>query len=142
MSSPARKRVLFLCTGNSCRSQMAEGYLRELRGDKYESLSAGANPAGYVNEKAIEVMREVGIDISEQTSKSIREFLPPVGSPPDIIVAVCDTANQNCPVFPGDVQRISMPFDDPYYAEGSEDDVMNEFRRVRDEIRAAIEITF
>ena len=121
---------------------MAEGYLRELRGDLYESLSAGAKPAGYVNQKAVEAMQEVGIDISSQQSKSINEFLPPEGNPPDIIVSVCDTADQNCPVFPGNVQRISMPFDDPYYAEGTEEEIMNEFRRVRDEIRAAIESTF
>ncbi|MEZ6047492.1 MAG: arsenate reductase ArsC [Planctomycetaceae bacterium] len=142
MNDSTRKRVLFLCTGNSCRSQMAEGYLRELRGDRYESLSAGAKPAGYVNPLAIEVMHEDGIDISDNRSKSINEFLPPEGNPPDLIVAVCDTANENCPIFPAAVERISMPFDDPFYTEGTEEQVKAEFRRVRDEIKAAIEANF
>ena len=138
----AKKRVLFLCTGNSCRSQMAEGWLRALFGDQFESLSAGADPAGYVNEKAVAAMQEVGIDISAQTSKHIREFLPPEGRLPDIIISVCSTADDNCPVFPAKVERWQWPFDDPHYATGTEDEKMNEFRRVRDEIRARLEEEF
>lgn len=137
-----RRRILFLCTGNSCRSQMAEGWLRHLYGDRFEALSAGANPAGYVNEKAIAAMAEVGIDISQQTSKHINEFVPPQGELPDVIISVCSTADENCPTFPGNVERWPWPFDDPYYATGSEEDVMNEFRRVRDEIRQKLESAF
>ncbi|MEZ6067775.1 MAG: arsenate reductase ArsC [Planctomycetaceae bacterium] len=134
-----RLRVLFLCTGNSCRSQMAEGLLRSIAGDRCESLSAGANPAGYVHPLAVAVMREIGIDISGQTSKHIREFLPPLGEPPNLIIAVCSTADENCPVFPADVQRLQWPFDDPFHAAGSDEDKLPEFRRVRDEIRARLE---
>lgn len=137
MSAP-RKRMLFLCTGNSCRSQMAEGFLRELYGDKFESLSAGAKPTGYVNEKAVAAMAELGIDISGQNSKHIDEFLPPKGELPDVIVSVCGTADENCPVFPAPVERLQWLFDDPHYAEGTEEEIMNEFRRVRDEIKARL----
>lgn len=132
-------RVLFLCTGNSCRSQMAEGWLRKLGGDRFESLSAGARPAGYVHPLAVEVMKEAGIDISSQESKSIADFLPPQGEPPDVIVSVCDAAAMECPTFPGDVQRITMPFEDPAYVLGTEEEKRAAFRRIRDEIRAAIE---
>lgn len=142
MNATPKKRVLFLCTGNSCRSQMAEGWLRHLAGDRYESLSAGSKPAGYVNDKAVEAMREVGIDISSQTSKSIFDFVPPQGEPPDLVLSVCDSAANECPTFPGNVEQVHIPFDDPYYATGSEDDVRNEFRRVRDEIKAMIEERF
>lgn len=121
---------------------MAEGWLRHLYGDRFESLSAGANPAGYVNEKAVAAMAEVGIDISQQTSKHINEFVPPQGELPDVIISVCSTADENCPTFPGSVARWPWPFDDPYYATGSEEDVMNEFRRVRDEIRQKLESAF
>ena len=121
---------------------MAEGWLRELSKGRYESLSAGARPAGYVHPLAIEVMREVGIDISGQQSKSIADFLPPQGEPPDVIVSVCDRAATDCPVFPGQVERIAMPFDDPAHAEGSDNEKLAVFRRVRDEIRAAIEERF
>lgn len=134
-----RRRVLFLCTGNSCRSQMAEGWLRHLGGDRFESLSAGANPAGYVHPLAVEVMREVGVDISRQVSKHIREFLPPQGTPPDLIISVCGHAEQECPLFPGQVERWHWPFDDPFHAEGSDEQRLAEFRRVRDEIKGRIE---
>lgn len=137
-----KKRVLFLCTGNSCRSQMAEGLLQEKYGDRFESLSAGADPAGYVNEKAIAAMKEIGIDIADQTSKHINGFLPPEGQLPDIIIGVCSTADENCPVFPAEVERWQWPFDDPHYAEGSEEQKMNEFRRVRDEIDARLQQEF
>lgn len=137
-----QKRILFLCTGNSCRSQMAEGFLRELYGDRFESLSAGANPSGYVHESSIEAMREVGIDISHHRSKHINEFLPPEGEHPDIIIGVCSTADENCPVFPADVERWQWPFDDPAYATGTDEEKMNEFRRVRDEIRDRLAAEF
>jgi arsenate reductase len=135
----SQTRVLFLCTGNSCRSQMAEGWLRKLGGGDYASLSAGSKPAGYVHPQAIEVMREAGIDISSQASKSIADFLPPSGQPPDVIISVCDAAAQDCPVFPGKVQRIEMPFDDPAHATGTDEEMLACFRRVRDEIHEAIE---
>ena len=134
-----RRRVLFLCTGNSCRSQMAEGWLRHLAGDQFESLSAGAKPAGYVHPLAVRVMQEAGINISSQQSKHINEFLPPIGIPPDLIISVCDNAEKECPLFPGQVERWHWPFDDPYHASGSDEARLAEFRRVRDEIRARIE---
>ena len=138
MDGERRRRVLFLCTGNSCRSQMAEGLLRRLGNGRYESLSAGARPAGYVHPMAVEAMRELGIDISRQLSKHIDEFLPPVGVIPDLIVSVCSSADEECPVFPVEVERLHWPFDDPAHAEGDESQRMTQFRRVRDEIRAAI----
>jgi arsenate reductase (thioredoxin) len=134
-----KKRVLFLCTGNSCRSQMAEGWLRHLAGDRLESLSAGAKPAGYVHPLAIRVMQEIGIDISRQTSKSIHDFVPPKGIPPDVVISVCSNAEKECPMFPGEVERWHWPIDDPVHATGSEDEKLSEFRRVRDEIREKIE---
>ncbi|MFN8705719.1 MAG: arsenate reductase ArsC [Planctomyces sp.] len=137
-----RKRILFLCTGNSCRSQMAEGFLRALFGDRFEALSAGAKPAGYVHEKAIQAMAELGIDISGQTSKHIRNFLPPLEELPDVIIGVCSTADENCPVFPAAVERWHWPFDDPFHAQGTEEQKQAEFRRVRDEIRTRIEQQF
>ena len=140
--SDKRQRVLFLCTGNSCRSQMAEGLLRHLAGDRYGSLSAGAKPAEFVHPLAIAAMREIGIDISGQTSKSITEFLPPEGNPPDLIVSVCDSAAEQCPVFPGPVERLHTAFDDPANANGTEEEIMAVFRRVRDEIKATIETHF
>ena len=133
-----RRRILFLCTGNSCRSQMAEGWLRHLAGDRCEALSAGSQPAGFVHPLAVQVMREAGIDISRQKSKSIAGFLPPAGEPPDLVVSVCDRAARECPVFPGTVERMHLPFDDPAHAEGSDDERLPVFRRVRDEIRRAI----
>ncbi|MEM1062021.1 MAG: arsenate reductase ArsC [Planctomycetota bacterium] len=136
------KRVLFLCTGNSCRSQMAEGWLRQLAGDRYESLSAGSKPSGYVHPKAVEAMAEVGVDISDGVSKSINDFLPPQGTPPDLVLSVCDGAAEECPVFPGPVEQVHVPFDDPAHATGTEDEVMAVFRRVRDEIRDEVRRRF
>ncbi len=121
---------------------MAEGWLRALYGDRFESLSAGADPAGYVNEKAIAAMAEVDIDISGQQSKHINEFVPPQGQNPDVIISVCSTADENCPTFPGNVERWQWPFDDPHYATGTEDEKMQEFRRVRDEIRTRLDEQF
>jgi arsenate reductase len=115
---------------------MGEGWLRHLASDRAESLSAGAVPTGYVHPMAVQVMQEAGIDISAQRSKSIEEFLD---DPPDLIIAVCDNAAANCPVFPRHVERINWPFDDPAHATGSDEERLAEFRRVRDEIRAKIE---
>jgi arsenate reductase len=131
-------RILFLCIKNSCRSQMAEGWLRQLAGDKVTALSAGSKPAGYVHPLAVQEMREVGIDISKQTSKSINGFVPPAGRPPDVVISVCSSAERECPVFPGKVTRLHWPFDDPAHATGDDAQRLQEFRRVRDEIRIAI----
>ncbi len=128
MSKP---RVLILCTGNSCRSHMAEGILRAAAGDLLEVLSAGSKPAGYVHPKAAAALAEIGIDISSHTSKSMNDFLD---RDIETVITVCGNADQACPVFPGQVNRHHWPFDDPAHATGSEDEVMGEFRRVRDEI--------
>ena len=137
-----KRRILFLCTGNSCRSQMAEGLLRQLAGDQNECLSAGANPSGYVHPLAIEVMKELGIDISNQVSKSIDEFLPSRDEPPDLLISVCAAAERECPTFPGHLERLHWPFDDPADATGADEQIRVEFRRVRDEIQTAIERYF
>ncbi|GAB4136861.1 MAG: arsenate reductase ArsC [Planctomycetaceae bacterium] len=133
------RRVLFLCTGNSCRSQMAEGFLRELGGERFEALSAGANPAGDIHPLAVAVMQEEGIDISGQHSQSINDFLPPAGEPPDLIISVCDSAAEKCPIFPAQVERWHWPFDDPAHAEGTEEERLAFFRRVRDEIKERLQ---
>jgi arsenate reductase (thioredoxin) len=130
------KRVLFLCTGNSCRSHLAEGWLRHLAGDRYESLSAGAKPSGYVHPLAIQVMAEAGVDISQHRSKSIDEFN---GQKLDALVTVCDHARESCPTFAGAKRTIHHSFDDPAHATGSKDEQLRVFRRVRDEIHAWIE---
>ena len=132
----SKPRVLILCTGNSCRSQMAEGILREAAGDLLEVHSAGSKPAGYVHPKAVEVLREIGIDITGRTSKHMNEFLD---REIETVITVCGTADQACPVFPGQVHRHHWPFDDPAHATGSEEEIRAQFRRVRDEIRAVFE---
>lgn len=125
-----KKRVLFLCTGNSCRSQMAEGILRKLAGDSFNVFSAGTRPS-VVNPLAVKAMQEIGIDISSHRSKSVNEF----GNESfDFVITVCDRAKETCPIFPNDTQRIHWSFDDPAEAEGSEEERMKEFRRVRGEI--------
>ncbi len=133
------KTILFLCTGNSCRSQMAEGLLRHLAGDRYDAVSAGRKPAGFVHGTAVEVMDELGIDISGQQSKSIDEFLPPLGDPPDVVISVCDAAAGACAQFPVPVERIAWSFEDPAHVQGTSGERRAVFRRVRDEIQAAIE---
>lgn len=135
---PPRKRVLFLCTGNSCRSQMAEGLLRHLAGDRFESFSAGADPAGFVHPLAVRAMQELGIDISLHRSKSVDEFLPPAGRAPDLVVSVCESAAARCPRFPGPIEHLQIPIDDPAHAEGTEEEQLPVFRRVRDEIERVI----
>ncbi len=125
-----QKRVLILCTGNSARSQMAEGLLRHDGADIFEVFSAGTHP-GSVRAEAIEAMREVGIDISGHRSKSVDEFS---GREFDYVITVCDNAKENCPVFPGVTRRIHWSFDDPAAVLGDEATRLAEFRRVRDEI--------
>jgi len=127
-----KPNVLILCTGNSCRSHMAEGVLRAAAGDVVAVHSAGSKPAGYVHPKAIAVMREIGIDLSAHTSKHMSEFLH---TPITTVITVCGNADQACPIFPGQVNRHHWRFDDPAHATGTDEQVLAEFRRVRDEIR-------
>lgn len=131
--SPKRKRVLILCTGNSARSQMAEGLLRHLGGG-FEVFSAGVE-ASFVRPQAIEAMREIGIDISGHRSKSVSEFLD---EDFDYVITVCDNANQRCPVFPGNVRRIHWSIDDPVVA-GTSEMQLEAFRRARDELRQRLQ---
>lgn len=123
--------VLILCTGNSCRSHLAEGILRAAAGDLLTVASAGSKPAGYVHPLAIRVMREIGIDISAHTSKPMSDFLT---VKIETVITVCGKADQACPRFPGQVNRHHWPFDDPAHATGSEEEQLAVFRRVRDEI--------
>jgi arsenate reductase (thioredoxin) len=125
------KHVLILCTGNSARSQMAEGLLRQQGGDQFEVFSAGMKPSR-VNPLAIEAMREVGIDISDHRSKLVDEF---TGQEFDYVITVCDKAKESCPIFPGKAQRVHWSIDDPAAAEGDEAIRLAIFRRLRDEIR-------
>ena len=133
-------RVLFLCTGNSCRSQMAEGLLRNLAPAAYESLSAGSRPAEAVHPMAIAVMQELEIDISAQQPKSIEVFLAGEQPVPNIVISVCAKASEECPAFTGaEVLSMSLPFDDPAAAEGDDEEKLAVFRRVRDEIRETLQ---
>mgnify|MGYP002362265234 CR=1 FL=1 len=123
--------VLILCTGNSCRSQMAEGFLKHYGAGRFEVESAGSEPS-HVNPTAIRVMKEIGIDISSHRSKHVREFL---GRPFDFVITVCDKAERTCPVFPGQTARLHWPFPDPPHGEEVTEEVLDEFRKVRDLIR-------
>lgn len=125
------KKVLFLCTHNSCRSQMAEGIVNHYLGDRLRAFSAGTE-ATHVHPRAIEAMAEIGIDISGNRSKTLDEF---ERESFDYVVTLCGSAKENCPVFFGGVERIHIGFDDPAKATGSDEEIMREFRRVRDEIR-------
>ncbi len=127
-------KVLVLCTGNSARSQMAEGLLRRQGGTRYQVFSAGTNPS-VVNPLAIEAMHELGIDISSHRSKSVDEF---INDRFDLVITVCDNANQNCPVFPGQATRIHWSFDDPAAATGTVSERLSVFRQIRDEIAGRI----
>jgi len=130
--------ILILCTGNSCRSHIGEGFLRAALGDLVNVQSAGSNPAGYVHPLAIKVMAEVGIDISTHRSKHLKEFLEqPVTV--TTVITVCGNADQACPIFPGQLNRHHWPFFDPAKAAGSEVEILNCFRTVRDEMRRAFE---
>ena len=132
----AKPLILILCTGNSCRSHLAEGILRAAVGEAAEVASAGSDPAGYVHPMAIEVMNEIGIDISAHTSKHLDVFMQ---REVHTVITVCGNADQACPVFPAQAQKYHWPFDDPAKALGSEEEVHAVFRRVRDEIRAKFE---
>ena len=136
ISQNTKPTVLILCTGNSCRSHMGEGILHAVAGDRIDVQSAGSKPAGYVHPMAIRVMKEIGIDISGHRSKHLSEFLD---KPVDTVITVCGKADQACPVFPGQVNRHHWPFDDPAKATGSEQEILECFRRVRDEMRRAFE---
>ncbi len=126
-----KKRVLFLCTGNSCRSQMADGLINHDFADRIEAFSAGTEPHG-LNLKATQVMAEIGIDISGNNSDHLSQY---EGQPFDWVITLCGDANEKCPLFFGEVQRIHIGFDDPPKATGSADEVLNVYRRVRDQIR-------
>ena len=126
-----KQRVLILCTGNSARSQMAEGLLRHDAGERFEVESAGTKP-GFVRSEAIAAMREFGIDISGHRSKSVAEF---EGQNFDHVITVCDNARESCPLFPGAANRLHHSFDDPAASEGFDEECMSLFRRVRDELR-------
>jgi len=126
-----KKRLLFLCTANSCRSQMAEGIVNQYLGKKIKAFSAGITPT-YVHPRAIEAMKEIGIDISSHRSKSLTEF---EGRQFDWVITLCDGANEQCPLFFGGVKKMHMGFDDPAAAMGSDEEIMVGFRRVRDEIK-------
>jgi arsenate reductase (thioredoxin) len=125
-------KILILCTGNSCRSQMAHGFLQSFSSN-IEVCSAGTNPASRINEKAVAVMKEAGIDISLHKPESVEKY---IGEDWDYVITVCDDANETCPVFPGKVNhRLHIGFEDPSKASGSDEFIWREFRRVRDEIR-------
>lgn len=128
--------VLILCTGNSCRSHIAEGFLRAAAGDLLNVQSAGSKPAGHVHPFAIRVMAEVGIDISAHRSKSMTEFLE---EKIETVITVCGNADQACPVFPGQISRHHWPFDDPAKAEGPDEAKLKVFREIRDQMRRAFE---
>ncbi len=130
-----RKKVLFLCTGNACRSQMAEGWARALKSDEIEVFSAGVAPC-YVHPRAIRVMAEAGVDISGQYSKHVDEL---DGISFDYIVTLCDYAGDVCPYHPGLGKRVHRPFEDPVHARGTEEEILARFREVRDRIRRFVE---
>jgi arsenate reductase len=131
----SKPKVLFLCTGNSARSQMAVGYLRHVAGAEFEPLSAGIEPKG-LNPLAVEVMSEIGIDISRQRSKDVRAF---VGQTIPFVVTVCDNAKRQCPIFPHTYKSLHWGLEDPAEARGSHEERLAVFRRVRDEIRQRVE---
>jgi arsenate reductase len=133
-SFKVKKKVLFLCTGNSCRSQMADGIVNHDFAGRLEAHSAGTEPHG-LNPKAVRVMAEVGIDISGNSSEHLSKY---EGQPFDYVITLCGDANEKCPLFFGGVKRLHMGFEDPASAQGTEEEVMNAFRRVRDEIRRQV----
>ena len=127
-----RKQVLFLCTGNSARSQMAEGLVNHYLGDRWQAHSAGTMPAGAVHPLAVQVMSELAIDISRQRSKSVDVYR---GEVFDLVVTVCDDAAENCPTWLGDGRKVHIGFEDPARAAGTDEERLAVFRRVRDEMR-------
>jgi arsenate reductase (thioredoxin) len=133
-----KQKVLFLCTGNSARSQMAEGYLRHVARERFEALSAGIEPKG-LNPLAVEAMSEIGIDISQQTSKDLRDF---AGEAIPFVVTVCDNARQRCPIFPHTFKSLHWDLEDPADAAGPREERLAVFRKVRDEITRRIDREF
>lgn len=125
--------ILILCTGNSCRSHLAEAILQRALGEEYQVASAGSNPAGYVHPLALRALEEIGIDASSHHSKHLNEFLD---QDVQTVITVCGNADQACPSFPGQLNRHHWPFDDPAHATGTEEEQFAVFRRVRDEIQA------
>lgn len=128
--------ILILCTGNSCRSHLAEGILRAAAGEQFDVQSAGSKPAGYVHPLAVQAMREIGIDISGHRSKHMNDFL---GQPVETVITVCGNADQACPTFPGQLNRHHWGFEDPAHATGTEEEKLAVFRRVRDQIKQVFE---
>jgi arsenate reductase len=128
-------KVLFLCTGNACRSQIAEGWTKQLKSDTIDAYSAGICPIG-VSSRAIKVMAEAGVDISKQTSKHVDDL---DGIDFDYVVTLCDNAKQQCPLFGGKARLVHRAFEDPYFATGTEERIMRVFRKMRDDIRAFVE---
>jgi len=131
----SKKRILFLCTGNSCRSQMAEGLVDHFLGERWEPFSAGTEPSGYVHPLAIKAMAELGIDISDHRSKSVEEFRD---AELDLVITVCDDAAENCPLWLGSGNVHHLGFPDPAAATGSKEERMEVFRRVRDGLRRQV----
>jgi arsenate reductase len=136
MTTPTKPTILILCTGNSCRSHIAEGFLRAAAGGLVNVQSAGSNPTGHVHPLAIKVMAEAGIDLSGHRSKHLKEFLD---QPVNTVITVCGNLDQGCPIFPGQVNRHHWPFLDPAKATGSEEEILACFRRVSDEMRRVFE---
>ena len=134
-----RSRVLFICTANAARSQMAEGYLRAKYGDRFEAFSAGIRPAGQVSPRAVRAMQEIGIDISGQRPKSVDTF---TGVPLDLAVTLCDNARAVCPVVSSAKKTIHHAFTDPHLAPGTDAEILDGYRRVRDAICVWIDATF
>ena len=131
-----KKEILVLCTGNSCRSQMAEGFLKSFDSE-LNVFSAGTNPSGTVHPKAIQVMKEIGIDISGGYPKNVDEFLDKSF---DYVITVCDNAKETCPIFIGDVkEQLHIGFEDPADAVGTEEEILAEFRKIRDQIKEGFE---
>ncbi len=128
-------KVLFLCTGNACRSQMAEGWARHLKSDVIEADSGGVWPVG-VSSRAIQVMAEAGIDISSQTSDHVNDFL---AIDFDYVITLCDNARERCPIFSGKAKLIHKPFEDPTFVMGSTDAIMAAFRQTREQIKTFVE---
>jgi arsenate reductase len=134
-----KPRILFLCTGNCCRSPMAEALFRHLAGERYESLSAGVSPAGFVHPLVLEVLGESGIDGWGLESKHIDGFLPPQGSPPELIISLCGYAEGECPTFPPGTARVHWPVHDPYTVRGGPSRKLAAFRETRDIILGRLE---
>ena len=138
MSKEGKARVLFLCTGNSARSQMAEGLLRKMVGDKADIHSAGIDPAGEIHPLARRVMAEFGVDLTGQYPKSIEKYM---GQEFDLVVTTCDHANERCPFLPGDPQRLHWGLDDPAKAQGTEEERLTAFRTVANELAGRLRLT-